>query len=152
MGKAVAQVMASSCMHFDTLAKHSALKSEEYTAMLSVLIKDFENRFHDCQKNHQFMFVTLFSVDINTLPTNSQTECIQLQSDLQLKNLVMSLYQIFITLLLPERDKYLSLHTVTPHSCHQFLAVRTFVNNCQGRSIGRIKFPQKSLMNPLRPH
>ena len=55
------QVMANNFMHFDTLAKHKTLNSKEYTDMLSVLIKDFENRFHDCQKNHQFMFVTLFS-------------------------------------------------------------------------------------------
>jgi len=38
------QVMANNRMHVDTLAKHKALKREEYAAMLSVLIKEFENR------------------------------------------------------------------------------------------------------------
>ena len=33
-------------MHFDTLVQHSALNSEEYAAVLSVLIKEFENGFH----------------------------------------------------------------------------------------------------------
>lgn len=31
-------------MHFDTLAKHRAHNSKEYTAMISVLIKEFENK------------------------------------------------------------------------------------------------------------
>ena len=39
------QVMANNCMHFDTLASHRALNNKEYTAMLSVLVKEFENRF-----------------------------------------------------------------------------------------------------------
>jgi len=47
-------------MHFDTLARHSALSSEEYTAMLSRLIKKLENRFQDYKKN-QFTFPTLFA-------------------------------------------------------------------------------------------
>lgn len=44
------QVMASNCMHFDTLAKHSALINKEYAVMLSILIKEFENRFQDGKK------------------------------------------------------------------------------------------------------
>lgn len=46
------QAMANSCAHFDTVAKHSTLNSKEYTALLSVLIKEFDNRFQDCQKNY----------------------------------------------------------------------------------------------------
>lgn len=44
------------------------------------------------------MFATPFSVDTNTLPANFQMKCIELQSDNQL----MSLYQTFLRLLLPE--------------------------------------------------
>jgi len=46
MGLAVlTQVMANNCMHFDSLAKYSAVNYEEYAAMLSISIKEFENRF-----------------------------------------------------------------------------------------------------------
>jgi len=37
-------------MYFDTFAKHSLLNSREYAAMLSSLIKDFENRLGSWQK------------------------------------------------------------------------------------------------------
>ena len=43
-----AQVMANNCMPFDTLAEHSPVNSEKHAAMLSILIKEFENRFQDC--------------------------------------------------------------------------------------------------------
>lgn len=46
----IACIAANNCMHFDTLPKHCALNSKEYTGMLSILIKAFENRFQDCQK------------------------------------------------------------------------------------------------------
>ena len=42
------QVMANKIIHFDTLAKHSPVNSKEYASMLSVLIKEFGNRFQDC--------------------------------------------------------------------------------------------------------
>lgn len=54
------------------------------------------------------MFVTSFSVDINTLPENFQIQCIKLQSDIQLKKTIMFLYQTLIRPL--TRDKYPSLH------------------------------------------
>ncbi len=38
------QVMANNCMHFDTLAKCRDLNSVVYTAVLSLLIKEFGNR------------------------------------------------------------------------------------------------------------
>jgi len=38
------EVMATNCMHFDTLAKHRAQNSEEYAAMTSILIKEFASR------------------------------------------------------------------------------------------------------------
>ena len=47
------QVMANSFMHFDVLAKHSLMNSEKYAALLSILVKGFENMSQDCQKkNH----------------------------------------------------------------------------------------------------
>lgn len=41
--------MANNAIHFYILSKHSPMKSEKYTAMLSDLIRDFENSFQDCQ-------------------------------------------------------------------------------------------------------
>jgi len=38
------QLMANNFMHVVTLAKHRALSREEYEAVLSVLIMEFENR------------------------------------------------------------------------------------------------------------
>ena len=55
-----AQAVANNFMHFDVLAKHSPVNSEKYAAVLSVLIKEFENRFQDLQKNHHFFFVVIF--------------------------------------------------------------------------------------------
>jgi len=37
-------------MYFDALTKHGAQNSEEYTVMLSLLTKEFENRFQDWGK------------------------------------------------------------------------------------------------------
>ena len=76
---------------FDILAKHNPVNSEKFAPMLSALIKEFENRFECCQNNLQFIFISPFSVDINTLTANFQMECIELQSDIQLKNMIMSL-------------------------------------------------------------
>ena len=44
------QVMANRFMDFEVLFKHSPVKREKYAAVLSILIKEFENRFQDCQK------------------------------------------------------------------------------------------------------
>jgi len=53
---------------------------------------EFENRYQECQKNLGFVIsVTPFSVNITTLPANIQMECIELQSDIQVKNWIMSL-------------------------------------------------------------
>ena len=74
-------------MYFDTLPKHTPVSHKKHTALLSILIKEFESRFQDGQKNHHFfpIFVTPLSVDINTLLVNFQTKCIELQSEIQLK-------------------------------------------------------------------
>ncbi len=49
-----AQVMANNCVHFDSLAKHSPVNSEKYTAVLSLLIKEFESWFQDCKKKKSY--------------------------------------------------------------------------------------------------
>lgn len=81
------QIKANNFLHFDTLAKHGPVKSEKYAALLLHLIQEFESRFEDFRKKNQYfdIFATPFSVDINMLPTQFQTECIELQSDNQLK-------------------------------------------------------------------
>jgi len=48
-------------------------------------------------------------------------EHVELQSDIQLKNLIMALYRIFIIPILPERN--MLCFTITTCSCHDFLAV-----------------------------
>lgn len=110
-----------------TLATHGALNSE-YAALFSFLILKFENRFQDYRKNHQFfvIFVTPFSVSINTLQANFQVKWIELQSGIHLKNVVMSLYQISIKTILPEKN--IPRFTSIPYSCCHFLAVRTLVS------------------------
>jgi len=40
----LAQVIAHNCVHFDTPAKHRTVNTEKYTAVLSVLIKECENK------------------------------------------------------------------------------------------------------------
>ena len=44
----MSHVMANDFMHTGALARHSSVNSETYAAMLSVLIKEFENRFQYC--------------------------------------------------------------------------------------------------------
>jgi len=42
--------MANHFMNFDALDKHSPMNSKKYAPVLSVLIKEFENGFQECQK------------------------------------------------------------------------------------------------------
>ena len=74
-------------MHFDTWAEHSPVNSRKYAASPFNVIQEFENRFQDFHENNQYfaIFATPFSVDINMLPANFQMECIELRSDIQLK-------------------------------------------------------------------
>lgn len=105
-------VMANNFMHFDTLAKHTFVRSERYASLLSTLIEEFENRFQDFKENRTFfsIFSTPFSVDINTIPASFQMECIELQSDIQLKEKFHCVPLLdFYKLYLP-KDKYPSLH------------------------------------------
>ena len=64
------------------------------------------------------MFARPFSVDTNTLPASFQMEFIKLQSDIQLKNLIMSLYQTFIIPVLARKNTL--CFTITPYKCHHF--------------------------------
>ena len=73
------------------------------------------------------MLAVPLSVDINTLPVNFQIECRELQSDVKLKNLTMSLYQAFIRPPLSEGN--IPHFTITSYSCCYLLAVCTFVKN-----------------------
>jgi len=63
MGRAVlTQVMANNCMYFDALTTHGAQNCEEYTVMLSLLSKEFENRFQDWgKKSLIYVYNTIFS-------------------------------------------------------------------------------------------
>ena len=48
---ALTQVTANNFMHFDTLAKHRSVNSKQNAAMLSILIKESENRFQEFGRN-----------------------------------------------------------------------------------------------------
>ena len=48
--------MANNCMHFDTPAGHSSANSEKYSAVLSIVIKEFESKFQDRWKIHLFFW------------------------------------------------------------------------------------------------
>ena len=71
-------------MHFDTLAKHSPVNSEKYSALLCDFIQEFENIFQDVWEDNQYFAVsaTPFSVGINMLPANFQMERVELQPDI----------------------------------------------------------------------
>lgn len=60
------QMVANSSMQFHTLAKDSALNSEEYAAAFSILIKEFKNRFEDCKTKSSIYVCDTFSVNTNT--------------------------------------------------------------------------------------
>jgi hypothetical protein len=55
--------------------------------LILILINEFETRFEDFRKNSQLfaIFSTPFLVDITSAETKFQMECIELQSDIQLK-------------------------------------------------------------------
>ena len=57
-------------------------------------------------KNTSILFTALFSVEISKLPSNFQIECVELQSDMQLKETVWNVTLLnFYKLCLP-RDQY----------------------------------------------
>ncbi|VVC36961.1 Hypothetical protein CINCED_3A013103 [Cinara cedri] len=70
------QVKVNNFMYFPVLAEYNPKNSDE-----------FETRFQDFRKNSQLfaIFATPFLVDITAVETKFQMECIELQSDIQLK-------------------------------------------------------------------
>lgn len=56
------QVTTSKFMDFYALAKNSPVNSKKYAALLSVLIKQFENGLQDCKSkpNQVLLFETIF--------------------------------------------------------------------------------------------
>ena len=85
------------------------------------------------------------------LPASFQMECTELQSDIQHKNLMMSLYWTFIGPIFPETN--IPCFTITPDSCHHYLAAPTFVSNYfQEWNTLRVKLEPKSLISTLRTH
>ena len=148
-----AQRMANDLMHFDVLAKHRPVNSKKYAALLSILIKGFENRFQDLWKviNIFGIFVTPFSVDINTLPAHFQMKCVELQSAIQVKDLISSCYWTLTRSALTEKN--IPCFTIMPYSHHCFLTVCALVSSCfQGWITGRIIFHQNSLTSTVRTH
>lgn len=70
--------MANNCMHFHISDTYSPVNREKYAPMLSILKKEFENKFKYKKIHPVFvLFAALFSVLLNTLPVNFQ--CIELQ-------------------------------------------------------------------------
>lgn len=149
------QVMANNCMHFDTQPKHSPVYREKYAAVLSVLIRGFENRFQGCQKKKKssiYICDSIFSRNkYTTCKFSNEMYRFAIRYSTQKCDHV-SLQDFHKTSL--SREWYAPL-CKQPYSCHHFLAVCISVNNyCQEllSSPGRVVFHQKSLMNALRTH
>ena len=132
---ALTQEMENNCVHCGTLAKHSSVsskKKKKYTAVLSKLIKEFENRLHNSWKKHHFggIIATPFSVDINTLPAN-----FQMQHRVAIRYSTQKSYCVTLCLYktYPTSEKHSLLHhhilfmSLLLMSFH-FMSVHTFVN------------------------
>mgnify|MGYP001858809662 CR=1 FL=1 len=48
--------------HFDALAKLSPGNNEKYVAVLSITIKEFEKKFHDCKKKKKSFYIFCDSI------------------------------------------------------------------------------------------
>ena len=90
----------------------SCTKYAKYAALIFDLIQEFESRFQDFRKNEEYfnIFSTPFYLEINKLPSNPQMKCIELQSDIQLKEKFgnVSLLEFYKDYL--PRDKYSNFH------------------------------------------
>ena len=98
-------------MCFDSLAKHSPVNSKKIHSFAFHFDKGiWEGVSRLPKKSSLFwgLFATPFSVDIHTLPGNFQMKCIELQSDIQLKNVTTSVYFYKSSL---TREKHPSLHS-----------------------------------------
>lgn len=93
MGHSAVLTVVHKFMDFNMLAKHSSMNSKKYAAVPSILVKEFENNFQDCWKNHQLLdlFVTSFSVNINIFICEFSKGMFWVA----IKNLIMFLYKTF---------------------------------------------------------
>lgn len=68
------EMMADTCVHWDTLPKHGPVNSKKYEAVLSVFYRNWRIGFNNAEKFTDFIDlpVTPFSIDINALPANFQ--------------------------------------------------------------------------------
>lgn len=123
---APAQVIGNNYMRFNSLSKHSSLKSKKYAAMLSVLIKEFASSFQDHKKKNPNFFgisATSFSIDINTLPGNGVYRVAVRHSTQKSDHISLNSYKPSLT-----RENHPSLHNHTSfmsslfgstHNCEQ---------------------------------
>lgn len=44
------EMMADTCVHWDTLSKHGPVNSKKYEAVLSILIQELEIKLQDCRE------------------------------------------------------------------------------------------------------
>lgn len=85
------------------------------------------------------------------LTTNFQTEHMELQSDIQLNILIMSLYQTFKRPLFPEK-KIPPMHSHTLHIITFWQYVHLWATLFKDEAEEELKFHQKTLANTLRAH
>ena len=116
----------------------------------SIWYKNLKTDFKIFEKIIFFSISTPFSVNINMLPANCQMECLELQSDTQLKEFDrVSLHWTFTGPIFPEIN--IPCFTITPYSRHHYLAASVFVSNYfQERNTLRVKLEPKYLMSTLR--
>ncbi|XP_043917683.1 general transcription factor II-I repeat domain-containing protein 2B-like isoform X2 [Protopterus annectens] len=150
------QIKNNNLIHFETLSEQNHVNTEKYAALINSLSQDFESRFQDFRKHQQHfsIFATPFSVDINMLPANLQLECIELQSDIQLKEKflqesLLDFYKLYLS-----KEKYPSLHEHalfmtsllgSTYICEQFFSRMKYT-----KSKIRTKISDEHLENTLR--
>jgi len=97
--------------------------AKKYADSLSIWVKEFKNRFQDCCKKKSLFF---WHICNSILSQHRYMACefpnglyrTAIKHSTQKKNLIMPLYQIFISPILGERNT--ARFTVTPYSCHRF--------------------------------
>ena len=151
----LSQVMAHNCMHFDTLAKHSPVNSKKNFSLAFHFDNGIWEQVSRMPKKSWFCYIcdSIFSQH-NYITCQYSDGMYRVAIRYSSPKLDHVSFLVFCkTRLTREKYHYNILHfTITPFSCHRFLAVRTFVNNCfKGWSIERVEFHQKYLTNTLRP-
>ena len=127
-------VIPSGVIQLDTLAKHSPVSSEKYSALLCVLIKGLENRLQDCQKIHLFFGGGVYLQVHFQLTYINFLQFFKRSVQSCNSKIWLCLFTSFTL-----QDKNIPHFTITPYSCYCVLAVHAFVNNCfQGWSTGRV--------------